>query len=153
VTLTVFPPTAPNSANLTLSVELAMGIALTFGAWMAHKRSYRVHAWCQSLIVLLNLVVIGVVMVPSFNTTVRPRIPGRLGHSFYTLATTHATFAAIAEAAALYMMLAAGTELLPKQLRPTNLKTGMRITFALWWVALLLGLATYLRWYVPFKRY
>jgi len=148
----LFPATAPASANITLSVELAMGIALTFGAWLARRGWYRSHAWCQSLIVLLNLVVIAVVMVPSFNTRVRPRIPEKLGHSFYTLATTHAVFASIAELAALYLMLAAGTNILPAQLRLSNLKVGMRITLALWWLAFLLGLATYLRWYVPFKH-
>jgi len=131
---------------------VAMGIALTFGAWLARRGWYRSHAWCQSLIVLLNLVVIAVVMVPSFNTRVRPRIPEKLGHSFYTLATTHAVFASIAELAALYLMLAAGTNILPAQLRLSNLKVGMRITLALWWLAFLLGLATYLRWYVPFKH-
>ena len=101
---------------------------------------------------LLNLIVIAIAMVPSFNTSVRPRIPEKLGHSFYALATTHAILASVAEVAALYMMLAAGTQLLPARLRPTNLKIGMRITLALWWTALVLGFATYLRWYIPVKH-
>src|SRR5215469_11484133 len=122
----LFQTAAPAFANLTMSMELVMGVVLIFGAWMAHRRLYNLHAWCQSLIVVLNLIVIAIVMVPSFNTSVRPRIPEKLGHSFYALATTHAILASVAEVAALYMMLAAGTQLLPPQLRPANLKIGMR---------------------------
>lgn len=148
----LFHTAAPAFANLTMSIELVMGIVLIFGAWMAHRRWYTQHAWCQSFVVLLNLIVIAIAMVPSFNTSVRPRIPEKLGHSFYALATTHAILASVAEVVALYMMLAAGTQLLPAQVRPANLKIGMRITLALWWTALVLGFATYLRWYIPFRH-
>ena len=81
--LHLFHTAAPAFANLTMSTELVMGIVLIFGAWMAHRQWYILHAWCQSLIVLLNLIVIAIVMVPSFNTSVRPRIPEKLGQSFY----------------------------------------------------------------------
>jgi uncharacterized membrane protein YozB (DUF420 family) len=49
----------------------------------------------------------------------------------------------------LYILLAAGTKLLPQKLRITNYKMWMRSVLALWWLVLLLGLATYARWYVP----
>src|SRR6516225_9189371 len=78
-----FNPNAPPAAILTLLLEISMVVGLTFGAWMARRRQYRLHALCQSLIVLLNLVVIAIEMLPSFQTTVRPKIPERLGHSYY----------------------------------------------------------------------
>jgi hypothetical protein len=34
-------------------------------------------------------------------------------------------------------------------LRMTNYKAWMRSVLILWWLALSLGLATYVRWYVP----
>src|SRR5215472_14644852 len=43
-----------------------MGTALLLGAWLARAKRYRQHAWSQSVIVLLNLVVITVMMAPSF---------------------------------------------------------------------------------------
>jgi len=55
------------------------------------------------------------------------------------------------ELAALYLLLAAGTDILPKPLRLANFKIGMRIVLAGWWLMFLLGLATCVRCYVPLK--
>lgn len=140
---------APTSVNLILAVEFAMSLGLTFGAWMARRRWYRPHAWCQSLIVLLNLLVISTTMVPSFRARVLPKLPHKLAHSFYALATVHTLFASFAELFALYLILAAGTKILSDSLRPSNLKFSMRLMLATWWFVFLLGLATYIRWYVP----
>jgi hypothetical protein len=142
---------APTTANLALIIEIVMAVGLTFGAWLARRRQYKLHAWCQSLIVLFNLVVIAVAMVPSFQTKVWPKLPERLGHSFYGIATAHAVLASMAEVAALYLMLAAGTKILPERLRLANLKIAMRSLLALWWLVLLLGVAMYARWYVPLQ--
>jgi hypothetical protein len=45
-------------AELTLLLELAMAVGLVIGALLARQRRFRPHAWCQSVIVLLNLAVI-----------------------------------------------------------------------------------------------
>jgi uncharacterized membrane protein YozB (DUF420 family) len=145
----IFPDNAPLFANVTLLVEIAMGIALVLGAWLARRRRYRLHAYCQSFVVFLNLVVISVAMIPSLNRQVLPKIPARLGWPFYTLATVHAVTASAAQAAAFYVLLAAGTVWLPSRWRLKNFKTAMRTVLVLWWMALLLGVATYVRWYVP----
>jgi hypothetical protein len=42
-----------------------------------------------------------------------------------------------------------GTSLLPEKVRITNYKLWMRSALILWWVVLLLGFATFTRWYVP----
>lgn len=143
---------APTTANLALIIEILMGVGLTFGAWLARRRQYKLHAWCQSLIVLLNLVVIAIAMAPSFQARVWPKLPKRLSYSFYSLATAHAVLASMAEVAALYLILAAGTKILPERLRLANLKIAMRSLFALWWLVLLLGMVTYVRWYVPLRQ-
>ena len=143
---------APLSANVTLLLELAMGVGLLIGALLARRRRYRLHAWCQSSIVLLNLAVIVIAMVPSFRAQVAPKLPLRLGKSYYALATTHAVLGTITELAGLYVLLAAGTGVLPERLRMTNTKRWMRTVLVLWWVVLLLGMATYARWYVPTSR-
>jgi hypothetical protein len=87
-------------------------------------------------------------MVPSFVSKVYPRIPEKLDRSFYSLATAHAILAGGVELAALYLVLCAGTDVVPKRLRLANFKTGMRIVLAGWWLVFFLGLATYARWYV-----
>jgi uncharacterized membrane protein YozB (DUF420 family) len=125
-----------------------MGMALLAGAVLARRRHYRAHAWCQSAVVLLNLVVIGSAMVPSFYIQVAPKIPQAMRKSYYAIAAGHAALGIIAELAGLYVILAAGTNILPKFLVLKNYRLWMRATLLLWWVVLLLGVATYLRWYV-----
>ena len=137
------------TADVVLLLEIAMGAALLFGAWLARAQRYRQHAWCQSTVVLLNLAVIAVTMVPSFRMHVLPRIPAKLSKSYFALATAHATLGSVTELAALYILLAAGTRLLPERLRLQRYKLWMRTVLALWWLVLFLGFATYGRWYVP----
>jgi len=140
---------APRAANVVLVLEIAMGIGLLLGARLARKGHFRQHAWCQSVIVLLNLAVVAVMMIPSFRVHVLPRVPAKLGKAYYALATTHAALGTVTELAGLYILLSAGTSVLPEKLRITKYKVWMRSVLVLWWVALLLGMATYTRWYVP----
>ena len=126
-----------------------MGAALLVGAWLARAKRYRQHAWCQSAIVILNLAVIAATMAPSFRTQVLPRIPAKLSRPYFAWATAHAALGSFTELAALYILLAAGTRLLPESMRITRYKLWMRTVLALWWLVLLLGFATYARWYVP----
>ena len=143
-----FGSDAPWQADLTLLIEAVMGIALLAGAVLARRRRYRAHAWCQSAVVLLNLVVIGFAMAPSFYIQLAPKIPQAMRKSYYAIATGHAALGVVAELTGLYVILAAGTNLLPKFLRLRNYRGWMRATLILWWAVLLLGVATYVRWYV-----
>jgi uncharacterized membrane protein YozB (DUF420 family) len=140
---------APPYVNLTLLLEIAMGVGLLIGALLARMRRFRAHAWCQSAIVLLNLAVIVLLMIPSFRVHVSPKIPRKLGKPYYAVATAHAAIGTITEIAGLYILLAAGTSVLPEKFRITKYKLWMRTVLVLWWVVILLGLATYARWYVP----
>ena len=140
---------APFYVDLVLLLELGMGVALLAGAFFARLGKFRAHAWCQSAVVLLNAAVIVLVMLPSFHRQVWPRIPLRLGKSFYAMATAHAALGAIVECEALYILLAAGTTLVPEKLRLTRYKLWMRTVLVSWWAVVLLGAATYARWYLP----
>jgi len=135
------------TADRTLIIESAMGIALIVGTVFARFRHYRAHAWCQSTVVLLNLGVIAQFMVPSYLRQVAPEIPASLGEIHYAIAAIHGLLGTIAELLALYVVLAAGTSILPKRLRFSRYKRWMRLAFALWWIELLLGLAMYVQWY------
>jgi Ca2+/H+ antiporter len=145
---------APFYADLVLLLEIAMGLALLVGGFLAHLRKFQAHAWCQSTVVLLNAAVIALAMLPSFHIRVSPRIPLKLGKAFYALATAHAVLGAIVECAGLYILLAAGTTLMPEKLRLTRYKLWMRTVLFAWWTVILLGIATYARWYIPnlFRR-
>ena len=143
---------APAYADMTLLLEIAMGVGLLIGTLLARLRRFREHAWCQSVIVLLNLGAILFTMTPSFRVHVSPKIPLKLGKAYYALATAHAALGTITEIAGLYILLAAGTSVLPEKFRIIKYKVWMRTVLALWWLVLLLGFATYGRWYVPLFR-
>src|SRR5215472_14382138 len=102
---------APPGADLVLLLEIGMGVGLVFGAWLARQGRFRQHAWCQSIIVLLNLVVVTVMMIPSFRAHVFPRIPAKLGRAYYALSTGHAALGTITELMGLYILLSAGTSI------------------------------------------
>jgi uncharacterized membrane protein YozB (DUF420 family) len=80
---------------------------------------------------------------------VLPKLPGRIGKPFYALAAMHAALGGIAELGGLYILLAAGTSVLPEKFRITRYKFWMRGVLILWWIVFLLGVATYTRWYIP----
>jgi uncharacterized membrane protein YozB (DUF420 family) len=128
---------------------IAMGAALLIGWFLARTRRYRFHAWCQSSVVLLNFAVVALVMIPSFHRAVAPVIPENLGNAYYSIATAHAALGAVAEMGALYVLVAAGTKWLPERWRLQRYKLWMRTVLATWWLVLLVGCATYVRWYVP----
>lgn len=140
---------APAYADIVLILEIMMGVALLAGAMLARKQKFRAHAWCQSSVVLANLAVVGFVMMSSFFERVSPKIPAKLGKSYYAIATAHGALGAIAAGAGLYILVSAGTSVLPEQFRIIRYKLWMRSVLGLWWIVLLLGILTYTRWYVP----
>ena len=139
---------APLGSDLTLVVEIGMGLALLAGMVLARRRHYRAHAWCQSTVVLLNLVAIALTMAPSFRRSFALPVPAVFGESYYAFAAVHAALGTAAELLGLYILAVAGTGMLPRRFRFTRYKPWMRAALALWWQVLLLGVGTYVRWYV-----
>lgn len=103
--------------DVVLLLEIGMGLGLLGGTLLARMRRFRAHACCQSTIVLLNLAVIVLIMIPSFRTQVSPRIPLRLGKAYYAVATVHGALGSVVECVGLYILLAAGTDILPERFR------------------------------------
>lgn len=142
---------APLAADVTLLLEMGMGVGLLAGALLARAGRIRYHAACQAAIVLINLVLIGLTMLPAFHRLVFPKLQGRIGKPYYALAAAHGALGSVAEFGGLYILLAAGTNLLPEKLRIKRYKFWMRSVLLIWWVVLLLGMATYASWYVNLR--
>ena len=139
-------------ADLNLIVQLMMGVALSIGAILARQRRYRAHGICQTTVLLLNLLMIGLVMWPSFQQQVRPALSKVFHKWHYEAATIHAVLGITAELLGLYIVIVAGTNVLPQWLRFTHWKWWMRTELVLWAIVLLGGVATYCAWYVaPFR--
>jgi uncharacterized membrane protein YozB (DUF420 family) len=134
-------------SDLNLTIQIATGVALIFGAYLARAKRYVAHGICQTVVLVLNLVMICFLMRPSFYLHVVPRLPKRLGKRFYAVATIHGVLGVLAEILGLYIALVAGTKILPETWRFKRWKLWMRVELALWWVVLMMGVVTYRVWY------
>jgi len=140
------------AADLNLVVQFMMGVALATGAVLAKQKRYKAHGICQATVLLLNLLMIGLVMWPSFREQVKPALSKALHRWYYEAATIHAVLGITAELLGLYIVLVAGTNILPEGLKFKHWKLWMRTELVLWAIVLLSGVGTYCAWYVaPFR--
>ena len=130
-------------ADLNLVIQIAMGIVLLAGMALARRKKFREHKYCQMTVILLNLILIATIMLPSFHRQVGPQLPLGLRDSYYVIATLHAGLGTIAELLGLYIVLVAGTKLLPGRLRFRRYKPWMRTLIVLWWCTIAIGIWTY----------
>jgi uncharacterized membrane protein YozB (DUF420 family) len=143
---------APFGADLNLVVQIVMGIALIVGARLAKQKRYRAHGICQTTVLLLNLLMIALVMWPSFQQQVKPALSKVLHKWYYEAATIHAVLGMTAEFLGLYIVIVAGTNVLSPWLRFKHWKYWMRTELVLWVIVLLSGVGTYCAWYMaPFR--
>ena len=139
-------------ADLNLVVQLIMGVALIAGTHLAKLKRYRAHGICQTTVLLLNLLMIGLVMGPAFHEQVKPSLPKVLHKWYYAAATIHALLGLSAELLGLYIVIVAGTSVLPQWLRFKDWRRWMRRGLMLWLVVLFTGFGTYYAWYIaPFR--
>jgi len=125
-----------------------MGVALLAGAWLARRRRFRAHGRCQAAVMLLNLVMISLVMAPSFRGQVSPNLQRTGSDLYYALPAVHAGLGTVAELLGLYVVLVAtGAAVVPVRFRFTNYRRWMRTTLVLWWIVLAFGAGTYFVWY------
>ena len=134
------------AADVNLIVQLVMGLALLLGMILARRRLYRAHAMCQGGVMLLNLAMIALIMLPPFASDIVPGLPQRLSQSYYFFPTLHAILGSAAQLLGLYILIRAGTNLLPRALCFRNYRLWMRTALALWWIVILFGIATYYVW-------
>lgn len=113
------------------------------GAFLARAKRYAIHGICQTTVLLLNLVVIA-----SFLFQVLPGLPKHFARRHYNVAALHGILGGMTELFGLYILLVAGTNLVPEAWRFRRWKLWMRVELALWLFVLLIGLGTYLIWYV-----
>ena len=139
-------------ADLNLVVQLIMGLALIAGTFLAKHKRYRAHGICQTTVLLLNFLMIGLVMGPSFQQQVRPALSKVLHKWYYEVAVIHGVLGIVAELLGLYIVIVAGTNVLPRWLRFKNWKRWMRTELMLWSIVVLTGVGTYYAWYIaPFR--
>jgi len=135
-------------SNANLVLQIGMGFALLVGMFMARQKKFRAHGICQTAVIVINLAAIILFMLPVFRRGVATKALENLSDPFYSIASVHALIGAVAELLGIYVVLRAGTNLLPESVRFSNYKLWMRTALIVWWIAIALGIATYAVWYV-----
>ncbi|MGE5223109.1 MAG: hypothetical protein ACM3PY_11780 [Omnitrophica WOR_2 bacterium] len=131
--------------NLTAQFLLLLGLSL--GVFFARTGHITAHQYTQTSMVLLNLVLAFSIMVQSFLRSVVPGLPGNLTTLTGLISTTHAVIGSLAILCGIYLLLRMN-KILPRNLRIAWWESLMRLTFALYWIAGILGFLLYYAWYV-----
>jgi uncharacterized membrane protein YozB (DUF420 family) len=142
-----FPQYAPTTSDWVLVAELAIGLTLLAGMFVVRAGHVRAHKYLQSAMVLVNVPLVLALMLPTYLKDVAPSLPSGLSQPFSYYPTAMLLLGIAAEALGIYIILVAGTSLIPERWRFRRYKLVMRTELILWWSVLLLGIATYSVWY------
>lgn len=129
-------------ADLNLLIQLALGLLLFAGLLLARRARYGMHGLCQSVALVATLVMTTIWMLPAYHNNYGPVI-FKLGNRVNVAAAAHVVIGTIALLVGIYVVLVAGTPIVPRALRFSNYKAWMRTLISVWWLALLLGVLTY----------
>ena len=129
-------------ADLNLVIQIALGLLLLAGLFLARRSRYAAHGLCQSTALVATLVMTAIWMAPAYHANYGPGI-FKLGNRINVAAAAHVVSGTAALLLGIYVVLVAGTPLVPKALRFGNYKIWMRSLISVWWLALLLGVLTY----------
>ncbi|MDX1417163.1 MAG: hypothetical protein R3293_23355 [Candidatus Promineifilaceae bacterium] len=135
------------AADMTLLLSVLVALIFTVGAVMAVWGRYSIHRLLQTTGAITNAVLVIWMMILPFRDFVAPGIPQRLNESFYYVTTLHAAVGITALVFGLFVTLR-GNGLMIKPLQFNNYKLFMRISYALYMLATLIGIWVYLTWFV-----
>ncbi|MFY9716807.1 MAG: DUF420 domain-containing protein [Thermoplasmata archaeon] len=142
-----FLPGAPGTADLVAVFEVGIAVALLLGMFVVRSGRVRAHMYLQSSVILVNLPVVLIWMVPHYLSSVAPGLGTELTDPSYLFPTIMLVAGAIAELLGIYILLVAGTNLIPERFRFRRYKLWMRTELILWWTVVIVGLSTYYVWY------
>jgi uncharacterized membrane protein YozB (DUF420 family) len=115
---------------------------LLAGLVLARRSRYAMHGMCQSIALVAALGMTAIWMLPAYRDNYGPAIFA-LGNRVSVVAAVHVVTGTIALSLGLYVVLVAGTPIIPRALRFTDYKRWMRALIAIWWLALVFGVLTY----------
>ena len=137
-----------NLPRLNLYAQIALVLLLSIGALLARVKRFRLHAILQSAVVVLNVGFILRIMLPSLRHQLPASYPMSLKDLPVAIVRLHSCVGALAWLMAFYVVLVAGTPLIPRRFCFSNYRRWMCTVFVLWWAAFLSGCLVYYQWYV-----
>jgi uncharacterized membrane protein YozB (DUF420 family) len=136
------------AADMTLIVSIIVALLFTTGAVLARRGQYGAHRIIQTTAAITNAVLVLWLMILPFRDFVAPADnPGGLPQNAILVTRIHAAAGASALIFGLFVTLR-GNGLVPKFMRFNNYKTYMRVAYALYMLATLIGIFVYITWFV-----
>jgi uncharacterized membrane protein YozB (DUF420 family) len=137
------------AADMTLVVSIIVAILFTVGVVLAVKGRYTAHRWVQTTAAALNAILVLWMMILPFRDFIVRDFMGERPAYFYAVTTAHAIIGFTALIFGLFVVLRGNNFILiPKAFRFNNYKLFMRISYALYMLASLLGIWVYFTWFV-----
>jgi len=130
-------------ADLNLLVQIGLGLLLLIGMVFARRGSYRAHGACQSSALALAIVMTLVWMWPSFREIYVPDLARGIANRTNVAVVAHAALGSVVLLLGAYIVLVAGTAVIPRRFRFQNYRAWMQTLLVLWWIAIGLGVLTY----------
>lgn len=134
---------APWGADLNLVIQAAVGMLLLVGMGLARNGRYRAHGLCQSAGFVLAVIMTALWMIPAFHAVHADALGRGIVNRVTIAVAAHVVVGTLALLVGAWVVLVAGTPLVPERLRFASYKPWMRTLLILWWAALVLGVAIY----------
>jgi hypothetical protein len=139
---------APFFADVDLIAQLVLLSGLILALVAVRMKKTALHQYLQTTFVLFNLVLTIFIMVMQFFRIVVPGIDSTVISVEIWMALAHGVVGILAILSGLFLVLRMN-RLLPKPLMISWWKRLMRISYVLYWVVGVLGVAIYFLFYVP----
>jgi uncharacterized membrane protein YozB (DUF420 family) len=130
--------------DLNLLIQAGLGLMVLVGALLARRGWYRAHGACQTAALAIAAAMTVVWMIPSFREVYAPDVSRGAINRATAGILAHAALGTVVLLLGTYVVLVAGTDLVPERLRFRNYTTWMRTLLVLWLIATGLGALTYL---------
>ena len=129
--------------DLNLLVQIGLGLFLLVGMVLARRGWYRAHGACQASALAVAIVMTLIWMVPSLREIYVPDFARCVINRTTIAVAAHAALGTGVLLLGLYVVLVAGTPLIPPRLRFRNYTAWMRTLLVLWWIEIALGVFLY----------
>jgi uncharacterized membrane protein YozB (DUF420 family) len=129
--------------DLNLLVQIGLGLLLLIGMALARRGLYRAHGACQASALILAIGMTLVWMWPSFREVYVPDLARGIANRTTVAVVAHAALGSVVLLLGVYVVLVAGTAVIPRRFRFQNYSAWMRTLLVLWWITIGLGVLTY----------
>ncbi len=129
--------------DLNLLVQIGLGLLLLIGMALARRGLYRAHGACQAFALILAIGMTLVWMWPSFREVYVPDLARGFANRTTVAVVAHAALGSVVLLLGVYVVLVAGTAVIPRRFRFQNYSAWMRTLLVLWWITIGLGVLTY----------